>query len=89
MFYFAFSDDDYMQSEAVVITILAKNSIDHNSAEVLMARAWEAEFIQTVLAWRQAHPDIIVSFAAEVRRRRRHRPTPLVNITWGRNKLHS
>ena len=55
-----------MQSEAVVITILAKNSVDHGSREVLMARAWESEFIKTVLAWRQAHPDIVVSFAAEV-----------------------
>uniref|UniRef100_A0A0R3WU04 Macro domain-containing protein n=1 Tax=Hydatigena taeniaeformis TaxID=6205 RepID=A0A0R3WU04_HYDTA len=59
-------DDDYMQATAVVITILVKNSVDHESPTVLMARAWESEFIRAVLAWRAAHPEIVVSFAAEV-----------------------
>ncbi|KAL5968172.1 NPC intracellular cholesterol transporter 1 [Taenia solium] len=54
-----------MQSTAVVITILVKNSADHESPTVLMARAWESEFIRTVLNWRAAHPEVVVSFAAE------------------------
>ncbi|KAM7541010.1 hypothetical protein Aperf_G00000046447 [Anoplocephala perfoliata] len=57
--------DDYMLSEAVVITILVKNSMDNKSPTVLMAKAWESQFIQTVLAWRDEHPEITVSFAAE------------------------
>lgn len=60
------ADDDYMQSTAVVITILVKNSVDHDSPTVLMARAWESEFIRTVLNWRATHPEVVVSFAAEV-----------------------
>nr|CDS33612.1 Niemann Pick C1 protein [Hymenolepis microstoma] len=58
-------DNDYMLSEAVVITILVKNAVDHKSPAVLMAQAWESEFIQTVLKWRSEHPEIVVSFAAE------------------------
>ncbi|VDL60820.1 unnamed protein product [Hymenolepis diminuta] len=57
--------DDYMSSEAVVITILVKNAVDHKSPTVLMAQAWESEFIRTVLKWRSEHPEIVVSFAAE------------------------
>ncbi|KAM3186907.1 hypothetical protein ACTXT7_003374 [Hymenolepis weldensis] len=56
---------DYMSSEAVVITILVKNAVDHKSPTVLMAQAWESEFIRTVLKWRSEHPEIVVSFAAE------------------------
>lgn len=55
-----------MLSEAAVITILVKNSMDHQSPAILMAQAWESQFIQTVLMWRNEHPEIIVSFAAEV-----------------------
>ncbi|EUB55584.1 Niemann-Pick C1 protein [Echinococcus granulosus] len=58
-------DNDYMQSTAVVMTILVRNSVDHDSPTVLMAKAWESEFIRTVLNWRAAHPEVVVSFAAE------------------------
>ncbi|CDS43324.1 Niemann Pick C1 protein [Echinococcus multilocularis] len=58
-------DNDYMQSTAVVMTILVRNSVDHDSPTVLMAKAWEGEFIRTVLNWRAAHPEVVVSFAAE------------------------
>ncbi|KAL5104282.1 NPC intracellular cholesterol transporter 1 [Taenia crassiceps] len=57
--------DGYMQATAVVITILVKNSVDHDSSTVLMARAWESEFIRAVLNWRAAHPEVVVAFAAE------------------------
>ncbi len=49
-----------------MITILVKNSVDHDSLEVKKAKAWESAFIKTVLKWRESNPDVIVSFAAEV-----------------------
>lgn len=58
--------DRYMEASAVVITILVRNSVDHDSKEVKMAKAWETAFIRAVLAWREANPDVIVSFSAEV-----------------------
>lgn len=67
VFVFFHLGNDYMSSEAVVITILVKNAVDHRSPTVLMAQAWESEFIRTVLKWRSEHPEIVVSFAAEVR----------------------
>lgn len=56
-----------MQASAAVITILVRNSIQVNSAQVAMAKAWEAVFIDTVLHWRDQHPNISVAFVAEVR----------------------
>uniref|UniRef100_A0A5K3F6K7 SSD domain-containing protein n=1 Tax=Mesocestoides corti TaxID=53468 RepID=A0A5K3F6K7_MESCO len=58
-------EDNYMEASAVVITILVENAVDHDSTKVRMAKAWEGEFIKTVLAWREAHPDVVVNFAAE------------------------
>ncbi|VDN14671.1 unnamed protein product [Dibothriocephalus latus] len=57
--------DDHFQAEAVIITLMTKNFLDHDSDLAAVTFAWEAAFIELVRQWKLEHLKVIVSFKAE------------------------
>ncbi|KAL7054187.1 hypothetical protein AAHC03_026408 [Spirometra sp. Aus1] len=60
-----YTDDNHLGAEAVVITLMTKNFLDHDSDLAAITSVWEAAFIELVLNWRPEHPNVTVSFKAE------------------------
>ncbi|BHF82700.1 NPC intracellular cholesterol transporter 1 [Sparganum proliferum] len=60
-----FTGNNHLKAEAVVITLMTKNFLDHDSELAAVTFAWEATFIDLVLKWQKEHSNVTVSFKAE------------------------